>query len=508
MYTLSLLPLVLLQILPHATAQQATVKMRFKNKYGANLLVKFTNPNPSTSNFIGIYAKDQNPVDGNYRIWSGMCGDQESQFDEVACPPQTKGKIRYSLKGPDVSSYGDLPLKPGTYKACLMDEGNVYTIIKCKTFIIKAIPNNLIQASSITLHEDSSLVSGGLIKANYVSKTKTPAVWIGIFKPEEVTSELPHYNYYLYAACNNKDGNTDIKVCSKKKAKGVVEFVDESIPDGDYQLCMSFYDYSPYNKFICSETFSYGDGTGVTDLSLTVDDSIAYDSDIVITFTNPNPTNQNWIAMYNSDGDDELFWNNMCDEGHAYWDRRCGAQTSGTITFKASDPKTESDEQWPALPGAKKVCIIEDDEGSNTPLICESFVIGEVPASAMTDSSVEPGANSYAFGEPITATFNAAVAIQNTWIGIYSSNDVIDGETLPGEPLFWAYSGCNNTDGDQEETNNCVKTKTSGSIQIADEDAEEEGEWPAQVGSYRFCMVFVNNEPYDKYVCSSDFNVV
>jgi hypothetical protein len=63
-------------------------------------------------------------------------------------------------------------------------------------------------------------------------------------------------------------------MCSKKTKKGTVDFVEENLPAGTYQLCMCFYANKPYSKFVCSDTFKISSSNGGDD-----DDSYYYYDD-------------------------------------------------------------------------------------------------------------------------------------------------------------------------------------------------------------------------------------
>lgn len=507
MYTLPLLSLVFVQLLSLVTAQnKITLKVKKKIPFGKNILVKFTIPNPSDTNWLGVYKSTvTDPANADDMLWMYMCGNQDGGCEKE------KGRAVFKIPGSDTTSNSDYPLNAGKYKVCLMnvtsgpDEDEVSEKLKCSPFQVKALNNNLVQQSSVTPTK-TTYASGEVVSATYDSKTKTPNVWIGIFTPDEVTgNKLPHDDTYVYAACNNKEGNTDSELCSRRKKRGTVDFTEENLPGGTYVLCMCFSANMPYNKFVCSEEFEIG---GDSELSLEVDSSIAYGSDIDVAFNNPDAVASNWIAIYESDETDDdntLFWANMCGDKDV---TDCSAKASGSVAFKASDPKTESEQQWPALPGNKKACLMEGDDSPYVTKICTEFTIEDLPSEATSDSSVDVDSESFDVGTAITAQFDAVVAIQNTWIGIYPSSDT-DGITeLPGEPLLWAYTACNNQTGDQETTNNCAATKTTGSIQMDENTGRSEGSWPIEAGTYKLCMSFNNNTPYDKFVCSDEFSVV
>jgi len=502
---------VFVQLLSLVTAQnKITLKVKKKIPFGKNILVRFTIPNPSDTNWLGVYKSTvEDPANASDMLWMYMCGNQQDE----GCTKE-KGRAVFKIAGPDTTSTADYPLNPGKYKVCLMnvtsgeDEDEVSELLKCSPFQVKALSNALVTSSKVTPIK-TTYASGEVVSATYVSNTKSPNVWIGIFTPDEVTgTQLPHDDTYVYAACNNKEGNTgESEMCSKRKKKGTVDFTEENLPDGTYVLCMCFIANRPYNKFVCSDTFEI-EGT-TSELSLEVDSSIAYGSDIDVAFTNPNAVASNWIAIYEideTDDDNTLFWANMCGDKD---ETDCSAKVSGSVAFKASDPRTASAQEWPALPGNKKACLMEGEDAPYVKVICTDFTIEDLPSEATSESSVDVDSVSFNVGTAITAQFDAVVAIQNTWIGIYTSSSISDGMTeLPGEPLLWAYTACNNQEGDQDTTNNCAATKTTGSIQMDETTGRSEGSWPIEAGTYKLCMSFNNNSPYDKFVCSDDFSVV
>lgn len=248
-------------------------------------------------------------------------------------------------------------------------------------------------------------------------------------------------------------------------------------------------------------------------LSLSVSSNIAYGSDIAVTFNSSGLSDENWIGIYNEtdeDFSDDELWSSMCGGQDDYNNPYCPTQSSGTVTFSGSDPYQEGYQNWPILPGNKKVCIMTGGILPPKALICAPFVVDELPLEAITNSSLTLTKTTFGYDEDITAEFQAAVGIPNTWIGMYSSDNAPNGmNKLPNDPILWVYSACNNLQGDQFTTDNCVEIKRSGSIQFDSTSVGNEtvGNWPIESGSFRLCMSFYNNEPYEKFVCSNTFTV-
>jgi hypothetical protein len=378
MYSLPLLSLVFVQLLSLVTAQnKITLKVRKKIPFGKNILVKLTIPNSSDTNWLGVYGNTvEDPANVDSLLWMYLCGNQDEGCEK------DKGRAVFKIAGPDTTSTADYPLNPGKYKVCLMNvtsgpgEEEVSEKLKCSPFQVKALSNALVQQSSVTPSKTTYAV-GETISASYVSKTKTPNVWIGIFSPDEVTGKtLPNDDSYVYAACNNKEGNTgESEMCRSKKKMGDVDFTQESPPAGTYVLCMCFNANRPYNKFVCSEEFDIEDDNTSTEPSITVESPVDVGDPIEVSFRNPSATVDNWIGIYEGDSTDyetDLFWSLMCggQEGD------CGAKAVGSVTF-SSDPYVGSNEEWPASSGEKKACIMLDDNSPYQAVTCTTFTIEE-----------------------------------------------------------------------------------------------------------------------------------
>lgn len=272
MKILSLLSLVLLQLLPQATAE-VELKSKFKNKFGQIIKVIFTNTDAKKTNWLGVYrTTDDATLDATDVLWASMCGDQASWNE--SCEAKESGTVRFKTADPDLGTNGNqMPLNPNKYKVCLMDGEEVpYTIVKCKVFQVRSLNAKHINESSLSLTK-TRFDYGETISANYVTQLRIPNTWTGIFDVNEIsndTKELPDPIYWLYNACNNQLGNQpESENCSLRKKRGLITFDETSqddgswpAPPGSYVLCWSFFVNEPYRKFTCSGTFDIGDITG------------------------------------------------------------------------------------------------------------------------------------------------------------------------------------------------------------------------------------------------------
>merc|ERR550539_301376 len=240
---------------------------------------------------------------------------------------------------------------------------------------------------------------------------------------------------------------------------------------------------------------------------------VDFGSPFTVEFENRSPFASNWIGIYAagySSLEDEELWAGMCGDQDTWNTDACPPQSTGTISFKFTDPDQESDSQFPINPGFYEACLsYEDSFGNYVKVTCTAFKVKSLPGTAITDSRLYLTTSSFlAVGDPITANFVADLEIPNTWIGIYDNQVQPSLSELPGEPYLWVYSACNNQAGDQVETNNCAATKSSGSIQIDSTSQDRSMEsWPLGEGEYKLCMSFFNNSPYSKFVCSKKFLV-
>merc|ERR1712161_163310 len=81
-------------------------------------------------------------------------------------------------------------------------------------------------------------------------------------------------------------------------------------------------------------------------------------------------------------------------------------------------------------------------------------------------------------GKEIEISFDAVIKSQNSWIGISQKNN--DEGTQ-----MWVYTGCNNVDGDQEDSddksNDCIKIKKKGFVTFGPDNTGRDGDdinWP------------------------------
>jgi len=396
-----------------------------------------------------------------------------------------------------------------------------YEPIICENFIIKELPAGTTSSSTITTSK-SSYDYSETISATFSVPVAIPNSWIGVYMAEDADNTMaaiPEPLGWLYAACNNVAGDqSETKNCAATATSGTVDIDGRFGPSprywkgswpfggGTYRVCLSFYNNWPYAEFVCSEdTFSI-----MPSATISVPSEVEFGSEIVVSFTNLAAASTNWIGIYDVDDDpavssDTLFWSSMCGSQEDWVEPECPAQSAGSVTFAATDPNLAYDEQWPPSPGARKVCLMYDDY---EPIICENFIIKELPAGTTSSSTITTSKSSYDYSETISATFSVPVAIPNSWIGVYMAEDADNTMAAIPEPLGWLYAACNNVAGDQSETKNCAATATSGTVDIDGRFGPSprywKGSWPFGGGTYRVCLSFYWNTPNTKFVCSDN----
>jgi hypothetical protein len=219
----------------------------------------------------------------------------------------------------------------------------------------------------------------------------------------------------------------------------------------------------------------------------------------------------NYLSIFHmdvADDEDEAMYGYLCTgtQESGVVDGCDGSKTGDTIDFYATDPALEYDEQWPLNPGQYRACL---RFSGNINLACEQFTISAIPSDAAPYTALYPLKKTYKYGTPIKGRFYFPFTYTNTWVGLYRANDASHSSSEIEEPLMWLYTGCNNQEGNQKETNDCSKKKRKGNFQF-DEKVEDRSElYFAEIiaGNYRFCISYLNNSPYVTFACSDKFAV-
>lgn len=379
-----LLSVALLQLLPHAVTAKNKLWTKNGFQFGKPIIVNFDlSPEPTEDTWIAIWHEDEDgSVDGGSTLLrANLCGHQK---DNKCTDPPASGTIKFTHT-PNVSYDANAPLGPGNYKACLVvGQERPYTELKCRPFEVKkgTLTDERIEESSVTA-DASSFLYGHAITASFVSKPRTISSWIGLYRNEWTpfleSGTVPHNMAWVYSGCNNQDGNTFSKACTTRLESGAISLdattqddVDWYPVPGIYKLCLHWMVNRPYDYFVCSDSFVYGDISSSP--SLTVSDTITYGSQIVATFINPQANDQNWFAIIDTevgpDEEDEALWSSMCG-GQDDWDNGCVAPLDGTVTFK--DSSTASYQDWPLDPGSYKLCLAVDDYWPYYYSVCAAF---------------------------------------------------------------------------------------------------------------------------------------
>jgi hypothetical protein len=258
---------------------------------------------------------------------------------------------------------------------------------------------------------------------------------------------------------------------------------------------------------------------------LSVKKKHAFGKDIKVTFENPNPSTGQypWIGLFEDTGTQPLDDVPSMDLLHA-WLNDCNSQEDcdsvvdkGKVKFSAKDPKQSyyGYGYSPLRQGKYIVCYLneyydedDDDADEKYELLtnCMKIKIKKPKGKIKTKANIEPLSTQLGVGDDIKANFDTPVAIVNQWVGLYAEeNGQAPKGDLDEKDLLWGYTGCDTQDGDQKETNNCVKKKKTGTFTFNENNIDDDDDsttWPLPKGRYYLCVNFHANKPYNFYKCS------
>lgn len=238
---------------------------------------------------------------------------------------------------------------------------------------------------------------------------------------------------------------------------------------------------------------------------------------ITVSFDNPrNATETDFISLYQKRGSGKsprlAMWASTCGQ---QWDWEnatlCPGNQEGSVTFSASDPNHEYDQQWPLKKGNYKACIthMNATTGVDEDIACKNFRIKPLPKSYRCNTALMPAKESFDVNETISIDFITTKPITNSWIGVFKAEAANNTMWKLPEPDMWGYTGCDNVQGDQSENNDCAALKKSGSVNIQKANEERSVEyWPLAAGTYRPCLIYDNNNPYTQFKCAETFEIV
>jgi len=246
---------------------------------------------------------------------------------------------------------------------------------------------------------------------------------------------------------------------------------------------------------------------------------------VKVEFTVDEATKDDYIGIYNYKKGDPLDTNPF-GEDIQFYVYLCGSQDrvtcaavedgSGTVVFDGIDPTEEYYDQWPLNPRSYKVCHVrqgEDSNGDETGELIQNCKAMKVRISKKKKKKVTNKAyvkavkNTYDFEETIEVDFDLAFKSQNSWVGIYTLDDLED-------TIMWVYTGCNNVLGDQiesdDDSNDCIKKRRKGLVTFDETNTGRSSqEWPLPVGEYVLKLEYYNNSPHDLFKQAEDtFSVV
>jgi len=178
------------------------------------------------------------------------------------------------------------------------------------------------------------------------------------------------------------------------------------------------------------------------------------------------------------------------------------------LVFGVNDPDSGNMQQWPLKSGKYKACLmdaLESEDQVYTFLSCEDFKVKKMKKKSIKKMKIVPKKSSFPSGAAIKVDFEKVALVPNTWIGMYK-NPLPEGSNKIEEPLWWVYTGCNNYEGDQEESNDCAEVKKEGRVTF-NKNHGGNGEWPLEAGEYYFCISYDYNRPYKNFKCMASVEI-
>jgi len=250
---------------------------------------------------------------------------------------------------------------------------------------------------------------------------------------------------------------------------------------------------------------------------LTFPSKVEFSEPIEVEFEYENATIHDYIGIYDNKNGDGLDVNPFGRDLY-YYTYFCASQDrvhcaalddgKGSVVFNGVDPSEENDEQWPLNPWKYKLCHMRqgsDDNNKETGELigkCKKLKVKlkkKKKKKIKKKGFVRAVKPEYDHGEEIEISFDAVIKSQNSWIGISQKNN--DEGTQ-----MWVYTGCNNVDGDQEdsddESNDCIKKKRKGKVTFGPDNTGRDGDdinWPPPRGDYYIRLNYYNNPSFNLY---------
>jgi len=210
------------------------------------------------------------------------------------------------------------------------------------------------------------------------------------------------------------------------------------------------------------------------------------------------------------------------DNSLTLWLYTCGSQDpeectqevtgEGTVIFRNEAPSSGRDQYFPISAGNYQACLFDDngifdDDGGNDQIgECAEFTVNALKKKKVKKSRLFPTKKKFSYGEPIPVTYRGKFAVANQWIGLYPN--VSYKKEIPDADI-WIFSGCGDRFGNQLEIGKyqCSKRRKKGTVEFSSTTLYSE-EWPVPVGEYRVCIVYMWNEPFNRFKCGRSFEVV
>lgn len=231
-----------------------------------------------------------------------------------------------------------------------------------------------------------------------------------------------------------------------------------------------------------------------------------FPSQVIVKGTHP------YVGLY-VDTDDSFPWDELPDEAflHSYL-YSCNSKYTcehknkvnrGLVSFGPKNPISEYKGSFPFKPGKYRVCLVKEVHISNDKysysLItnCEPIIVKKPKRKIIKKTTITP-IGELSAAKDLVVKFISPKPVGNQFIALYAA-----GTEPSHEDLRWAYTGCNNHEGDQAFGYNCANKKKSGEVQLKGEADHPD----LKPGSYIVCLVMEWEYPFEYYKCSKPFDV-
>jgi len=247
--------------------------------------------------------------------------------------------------------------------------------------------------------------------------------------------------------------------------------------------------------------------------AITVNRKHKFGKNIEVEFNAGGPgLKSHWIGIYPA--------GKIPGPGPALWLYTCGSQYEdecteeevpgeGTVIFRNEAPSSAGVQYFPISAGDYKACLFneinENEDFTNVKIgKCGKFTVTALKKKKVRKSRLFPTKEKFSIGESIPVNYKFKFAVPNQWIGVYPKKKSYE-KKIP-DASIWVFSGCGDQFGNQPESKEeqCSKTRKKGTVEFNSTTLESD----VPVGEYQVCIVYMWNEPFNRFKCGGSFEVM